>query len=156
MLYTLATRTILPRAMASIRVTCKPGDFSSVLSETRTDIHYRLIQQGVQATGPDFVRYHQINTEQLDAEVGVLLAQSLSENDELDTFHIGELPGGLVAVARHIGPYNELGKIYAAMETWVEEQGYTLAGEPWEIYWTDQQAEPDTGRWKADVIWPLK
>ncbi len=153
MLYTLSTRTILPRAMAYTRVTCKPGEFSSVFSETQIGMLIYLHRQGVPPTGSGFVRYYQISDEQLDMEIGVLLSQPVAETDSIQ---VGELPGGLVAMARHIGPYNNLGKVYTAMQTWIEEQGYTIAGAPWEIYWTDPQEEPDSGRWKADVIWPLQ
>jgi effector-binding domain-containing protein len=153
MLYTLSTRTILPRAMAYTRVTCKPGEFSSVFSETQIGMLIYLHRQGGLPTGSGFVRYYQISDEQLDMEMGVLLSQPVAETDSIQ---VGELPGGLVAMARHIGPYNNLGKVYTAMQTWIEEQGYAIAGAPWEIYWTDPQEEPDSGRWKADVIWPLQ
>src|SRR5713226_3764143 len=124
MLYTLSTRTILPRAMAYTRVTCKPGEFSSVFSQTQIEMLFYLNKQEVRPTGSGFVRYYQISDEQLDMEIGVLLSRSVSETDSI---HVGELPGGLVAMARHIGPYNSLGKVYASMQTWIEEQGYTLA-----------------------------
>jgi effector-binding domain-containing protein len=153
MLYTLDTRTILPRAMAYIRASCTPATFPSLLAKTRLEMLSHLSVQGVGASGPTFVRYYQIDEQRLDVEVGVLLAQPI---DETDTIHIGELPGGLVALARHIGPYSELGKLYVAMQDWVEQQGYVLAGAPWEIYWTDPQDEASSGRWKADVIWPVK
>lgn len=153
MLYTLSTRTILPRPIAYTRTTCKPADFSTLFSSTQLEMLWYLNELEVPPTGSGFVRYHRISDEELDMEIGVLLPQPIPETD---TIRMGELPGGLVAMARHIGPYNNLGKVYTAMQVWIEEQGYTMAGAPWEIYWTDPQDEPDSGRWKADVIWPLE
>lgn len=48
-----------------------------------------------------------------------------------------ELPGGLCAMATLHGPYSELPSIYAKIKEWMESEGYTLAGAPYEIYLTD-------------------
>jgi hypothetical protein len=49
----------------------------------------------------------------------------------------GAVPGGAIAVGVHAGPYNQLGDTYAAMERWMEANGYRPSGSPWESYVTD-------------------
>jgi AraC family transcriptional regulator len=66
------------------------------------------------------------------------------------------LPGGTVAYTLHSGPYEELRGAYAAIESWMEEQGLTAAGAPWESYITDPTEHPNPADWKTEVFWPVR
>ena len=67
----------------------------------------------------------------------------------------GTLPGGPVALAVHAGPYGQLSETYAAMEKWIETNGFQIAGAPWESYVTDPGQLPDPADWRTEVFWPL-
>ena len=67
----------------------------------------------------------------------------------------GSLPGGPVAVAVHAGPYDQLTETYAALERWIEANGFRIGGAPWESYITDPADHPDPADWRTEVYWPL-
>ena len=51
--------------------------------------------------------------------------------------HVIELPAGAVAVARHVGPYEEMGLADHALHAWVEERGFEPNGPIREVYLND-------------------
>ena len=67
----------------------------------------------------------------------------------------GELPSGPVAFAVHQGPYDNLGQSNAAIERWIEDNGYQSAGGHWECYVTDPGEVPDPSQWRTEIFWPL-
>ena len=67
----------------------------------------------------------------------------------------GELPGGPVALGIHAGPYEGLDETYAAVERWIEANGFRPDGAPWEQYVTDPGEHPNPADWRTEVYWPL-
>ncbi|MEP6963766.1 MAG: GyrI-like domain-containing protein, partial [Acidobacteriota bacterium] len=65
------------------------------------------------------------------------------------------LPGGSVATTMHLGPYEHLQDAYGALQQWMESEGFTPAGSPWESYVTDPGEHPDPKDWKTEVFWPV-
>jgi effector-binding domain-containing protein len=56
----------------------------------------------------------------------------------------------------HGGPYDQLSETYAALERWIEANGYRVSGAPWESYITDPADHPDPADWRTEVFWPLE
>lgn len=67
----------------------------------------------------------------------------------------GVLPGGPVALGIHAGPYEGLSETHAAIERWIEANGYRPDGAPWEQYVTDPAEHPNPADWRTEVYWPL-
>jgi AraC family transcriptional regulator len=67
----------------------------------------------------------------------------------------GFLHAGPVACAVHAGPYEQLSETHAAIERWIEANGFHAAGAPWECYVTDPGEHPDPANWRTEVYWPL-
>jgi AraC family transcriptional regulator len=67
----------------------------------------------------------------------------------------GFLHAGAVALGVHAGPYEGLPETHLAIDRWLEEQGYRVAGPPWEQYVTDPGEHPDPADWRTEVYWPL-
>jgi effector-binding domain-containing protein len=63
-----------------------------------------------------------------------------------------QTPGGMVATATHVGPYNQLAAAHSAILAWCAAHGKTLAGPNWEVYghWTD-----DPSQLRTDVFYLL-
>jgi effector-binding domain-containing protein len=66
------------------------------------------------------------------------------------------LPGGTVAVVTHIGPYDRMIPAYRALQEWITAEGGTSEGPPWEIYYSDPQAQPDPETWRTDIVQPYR
>jgi len=45
-----------------------------------------------------------------------------------------ELPAIEAASVQHQGPYDTMGEAYQALHEWIEQEGYTIAGPPREVY----------------------
>jgi effector-binding domain-containing protein len=67
----------------------------------------------------------------------------------------GALPGGPVALGIHAGAYEDLHDTHAAVQRWMETEGFVAAGPAWESYVTDPALHPDPGDWRTEVYWPL-
>lgn len=67
----------------------------------------------------------------------------------------GILPGGPVVLGVHAGAYEQLPETNAAIEKWIETNGFRVGGAPWESYITDAGEHPDPADWRTEVFWPL-
>jgi len=65
------------------------------------------------------------------------------------------LPGGWVATTTHADVYEKLTEAHAAVQQWIETEGLTLAGAPWEVYITDPADYPNPKDWKTEIFWPI-
>lgn len=80
---------------------------------------------------PMTIFYHEqeFNPESYDNEIAIPVKEAVKGTREL--------PGGLCAMATLNGPYSELPSIYARLKQWIEEEGYEVTKEAYEIYVTD-------------------
>jgi len=91
----------------------------------------RLTAEKFTPTGPPLTIYHSpdFDPENTDMELALPIAE---QNEQTRTF-----PVSLCAVSTYTGPYTELSSVYSKILKWIEEQGYTMNGAPFEIYQTD-------------------
>jgi AraC family transcriptional regulator len=107
---------------------------------------------GAAIAGRPFSRYLSTGPGLYTMEVGVPVAAATAGEG---TVEAGVLPGGPAAVAVHAGSYDQLSETYAAMERWIETNGFRVGGAPWESYITDPADFPDPAEWRTEVYWPL-
>ena len=144
-------KMLQPQATVTIRATTTPAEIGPTLDRLLPEISAYLEQRGIPAAGPPFARYHDFSDDRADLEAGFpVAALSLAM-----AVAAGELPGGPAAVAWHIGPYDTLTQAHHAVEAWLAEQGRTMTGAPWEVYWTDPGENPDPATWRTEVVWPV-
>ena len=110
------------------------------------------MRSGAAIAGRPFARYLSTGPGLFSIEVGMPIAAATPGEDRVES---GSLHGGPVAVAVHAGTYEQLGETYAALERWIEENGYRTAAAPWESYMTDPADHPDPADWRTEVYWPL-
>lgn len=58
-------------------------------------------------------------------------------------------------VTWHVGPYEKLPKAYEAFDEWSKENQFSPSKPPMEIYWSDPGEEPDSSKWRTELIFPL-
>ena len=136
---------------AVARAALTVAEFGPWLEKTYAAIAGLLAAQGAGPAGPPFARFHHLGGNRFEVEAG-FPASRLIEGDG-DAQPSG-LPGGLVAVTMHIGPYDQMESAYQALEWWVSEHGGELAGDAWEVYFTDPATEPDPAAWRTEVVQP--
>lgn len=156
MTYSITTREIQPQPALVMRRRIQQGEIAPSLAEMFPQIFLRAQQLGIAVAGQPFARYLQWGPGLLTLEAGFPVAGSPGgQNQTASEVVADSLPGGLVAVTTHSGPYENLREAHAAVEQWIEAQGLTPAGAPWEHYVTDPAELPDPKDWKTDVYWPV-
>ena len=68
--------------------------------------------------------------------------------------HVLTLPAGSVAVARHVGPYEEMGLAEHALYAWAEEHGFEPNGPIREVY-RNEPAQVAPEALETDVLLPV-
>lgn len=104
-----------------------------------------LRERGLEPIGPAFIRYFKTG-EEFELQLGIPAPEEVAT---------ATLPGGRVAVHRHVGPFDGLPEAFQHAHRWAEEQGETPAGGSWESYVTDPGEEPDSSKWITDIHVPL-
>ena len=101
--------------------------------------------------GPPFARYHRMEEGRFDVEAGFPVARPVKQ---LGEFRGSALPGGTVAIATHIGPYDDLEVTYQALSTWIASRDSVPEGDPWETYFSAPDDPPAT--WRTEVTQPYR
>lgn len=94
-------------------------------------LYERIARETLTPVGPPISIFHdeEHDPESYDMEIAVPVQEAVNGTREL--------AGGLCAMATLTGPYTELPSIYAKLKEWMEVEGYTLVGAPYELYMTD-------------------
>ena len=143
------TLCTLPPKRAAIVWISGTGQDLPVLMERAFAITSRAITAaGARFGGPPFARYTALG-EHIEAAVGFPFVGEVPATEEIQ---ITELPGGRAAMARHIGPYNEIGLAWERATAEMKDRGLTPTGPAWECYLTGPQ---DPGPPITEIFWPL-
>jgi DNA-binding transcriptional MerR regulator/effector-binding domain-containing protein len=67
----------------------------------------------------------------------------------------GELPASALAVALHVGPYDDMTDTYGSIGVWVAEHGRRVLGPLQELYLVGPDTAPDPSTWRTEVGWPV-
>ncbi len=153
MTYTIVKKEIASQPVLIVRRRVKPSEIAAVLGDVLGRVFRFAQQNGVALAGQPFTRYLEWGPALITIEAGLPVAgaPALTEAEIL----ADALPGGFVATTVHTGPYDRLHDAHAAVQQWIEEQGLTASGAPWETYVTDPADYPDPQDWKTEVCWPL-
>ncbi|HEX4050133.1 MAG TPA: helix-turn-helix domain-containing protein [Steroidobacteraceae bacterium] len=109
-------------------------------------------RSGLPIAGWPLARYVAMGPGLWTIEAAMPLASPAPASGEMQP---GSLPAGPAAFAVHVGAYERLPDTHAAIERWIEAQGYQIGGAPWESYVTDPAQHPDPAQWRTEVYWPL-
>ena len=113
------------------------------------------MNNGLEMSGPPFVRYVEQSAAFFTIEAGVPLVSVAPQPDPDTGLATGSLPGGEVAFTVHQGPYETLGEAHVALDVWMNENAIDPSGPPWEVYITDPADVPDPAEWITHVYQPI-
>jgi AraC family transcriptional regulator len=142
-----------PQPFLFVRKQCTHAEIASAIGECLPRVYMHCQAQAIDMAGPPIVRYAKVGPGLLTIEGGMPVVNASESAGDIEA---GELQGGPVATAMHVGPYDALPQTHAAIERWIAEQGHHAKGAPWEQYITDPGEEPDPSKWRTLVVWPLE
>ena len=128
------------------------SELRATLAECFGKLYGHAHKAGLPIAGFPLARYISMGPGLLTIEPAVPLAAPAAGEEDMQS---GTLPAGPVAMGIHAGPYEQLADTNAAIERWIEANGFRVAGAPWEWYVTDPGDYPDPADWRTEVYWPL-
>jgi AraC family transcriptional regulator len=155
--YTITKREIPPTPVLIMRHRVKRSEIAQTIGQTLHAIFLYSQKNGIALGGPPFARYPESSIGFVTIEPGTRIAtvpDNPNPTGEPGVIH-DTLPGGPVAFTTHHGPYDKLPDAHAALEAWIEAEGLTPAGAPWESYVTDPGDYPDPKDWRTALFWPV-
>ena len=122
-----------------------------------------LAARGVVPAGAPFLEYNLIDMErQLEIEAGIPVVAAVDGDDQI---LFGVLPAGRYATVTHVGRFDGLIDVTAALLGWAAKQGLewdmseTDHDQRWgcrlEVYKTDPSEEPDMDKWETELAFRL-
>lgn len=131
----------VPVNIAFIRETIAIKDFKQLFG--------RLFACGLPCQGPPIAIYHCPDFNPLSTDVEVGYPTSV-KNDKTRM-----LEGGLCVKGIHYGDYAFLHESYLSLGKWIEENGYKIAGAPYEKYLNDP-ADTAKDKLLTEIYFPIK
>jgi AraC family transcriptional regulator len=155
MAYSITKKEIPPQPVVVVKRRVKPSEVASTLGEVLGQVFTHAQQNGIALAGQPLTRYLEWGPGLWTIEAGMPVTANFCDPAEVGDVRAGSLPGGFVATTTHSGSYDKLNEAHAAIQQWIEAEGLTPAGAPWESYTTDPADYPDPKDWKTEVFWPV-
>lgn len=165
MTYTVTKVELAPQPVLLVRCRVKRSEIASTIAVALHKVFAYSQEHGIALAGLPLTRYPEIGHGMVTMEPGMRIVDAgpdpepaKAESTPASTMRKvvrDTLPGGPVAMTLHTGPYEKLPDAYAAIEQWMEAEGLSASGDPWESYVTDPGDYPDPAEWKTEVFWPL-
>ena len=128
------------------------GELANMFAECFGTLFGHGQRSGLPVAGWPLARYVETGPGLWTVEAAMPLVASAPAVCEMQP---GHLPAGPAAFAIHVGGYERLPDTHAAIERWINTQGYQVGGAPWESCVTDPAQHPDPADWRTEVYWPL-
>ena len=145
-------REIDPQPFMAVHFKSSREDLGKHFGEALPAAFGHVVSQGKQPAGMPIGQYLSGTPDEFEVAAGVPVAGPMDESEQVKN---ATLPGGRVAVARHVGPYEKLVETHMQLEAWLRENGHQPNGGVWEVYVTDPGAEPDSSKWITEIFAPI-
>ncbi len=154
MSYSITKKEIALQPVLMVRRRVKPSEVAAVLGDVLGHVFLHAQRNGIALAGQPLTRYLEWGPGLWTIEAGMPVTAHTGATPDGDV-RADSLPGGSVATTTHAGAYDKLTEAHAAVQQWIEAEGLTAAGAPWECYITDPADYPDPKDWKTEIFWPL-
>jgi len=138
--------------------TCdKVGDVMGVIFP---EVQKYIEDNKYECTGPPYAKYYlwdqKVNKFIMEAGLPVKSkGKGKDVNHDKRIFFVS-YPKMKVATASHFGAYETLYFSYQEIEKYIKDKKLKQKGEPWEIYITDPEKEPDVSKWETQIFYPIE
>jgi effector-binding domain-containing protein len=150
--YVVSTREVPEQPIISIRERIGPSEISSFLGRSFADLYGHVGLLGVAPSGHPFVIYHEFGTEAIDAEVCVPLAHEIRASGRIES---RILEPATVAQTLHVGPYDELHVAYGALNVWIRDHDFEVAGPVRERYLNGPDTVRSPSGYRTEIEMPI-
>jgi len=151
MLQDIKVVEVVEQPVLSIREAALMSSIPEKMGEIFSEIYAFIQKKELAPVGPPFAYWHGMTGSSVDMECGFPVSESVKGEGRIKG---SKLPGGRVATAIHLGPYDKLSEAYKAVESWIRDNGYQTAGNSWEVYLSMPDEEPS--KIKTQIFWPVK
>ncbi|MBO1031154.1 GyrI-like domain-containing protein [Tessaracoccus sp. SD287] len=143
--------TLDPQHTAVVRRTVPMDQIRDFYDTSFAAVARAVAEQEVGVRGA-IGHYLSTPTDTVELEAGVITDGAITADGDVIP---AELPGGEVAHATHVGPYDGLGSAWNELYQWVLGQGRHVGEKMWEVYVTEPTPEVDPATMRTDLFWPL-
>ena len=152
MTYTCEVIERSAQPVLSMRIRTPVHELPEQLGRVYGAIAQYLAELSEQPVGAPFTAYYNMDTQDLDVEIGFPVAKKLPGKEEIQA---GQIPGGEFATCLHTGPYSEVGLAYNVLSTWMQAHGHEPTGIAYELYLNDPGETPPE-KLQTQILFPLK
>lgn len=145
-------RTVEPRNTLTVRVSVPVGELPLLMGRAFGEIAALMQRKGIPFAGMPFALYHNMDMNALDVEIGFPVAGAVAGEGKIQA---STIPGGRVAWAVHVGPYETIEETYDALLSFARERGLKVCEWMYESYLNG----PDTARpeeLQTEICMPIK
>ncbi|MBL4657988.1 MAG: SRPBCC family protein [Flavobacteriales bacterium] len=138
----------------SIKDSAMIQDLAAKMNENYTAIAAHVEASSAEVTGPTLCIWHNWNPKGYSTfECGMQVAEAGSGTDAVSA---SETYSGNAVTTTHLGSYESSEATYFALEDYMEAEGHTVIGAPWEIYTVGPKDNPDTTAWVTEIYFPVE
>jgi effector-binding domain-containing protein len=102
-----------------------------------------------------FIVYH--DGEYKEKDIDIEYCEAVTKfGKEIGDIKFKKLPSVMAVTVMHKGPYSELGKAYAYIFKWIEDNGYAILDKPRESYIDGIWNKEDEKDWLTEVQVPVQ
>lgn len=146
----ISVETVSPRLLAAVRVDVPFGGIGAAWKPALDKVWAFLgARPGLRDDGHNVFLYHPGDGYSMPIDFGVEVVRRFESTGEVCC---ASTPGGRIATAMHVGPYQKLADTHDAVRTWAAANGLRIEGRSWEIY-GDPVADPE--KLETRVCWLL-
>ncbi|MEE1032364.1 MAG: GyrI-like domain-containing protein [Ruminococcus sp.] len=113
-----------------------------------------IFKNGLQPAGPVMTFYWDREFHQENANIEVCVPV-IGSDEKRNVEGVKLLSPGLCATCTYVGPYHKMGKAYAAVLKWMEEQQYQVASAPFDVYLSDPKQVTNPEEFVTQIWFPI-
>jgi len=140
------------RPALAIRTRSAASNLPKELGKAFGTIYQYLLEIGETAAGAAYTAYYNMDMQDLDVEIGFVVAKPLPGRDEI---RASEIPGGKQVSYMYKGPYNKMEPVYQAMTEWMAANQYIPTGVAYEFYYNSPDQVPET-ELLTKIVFPVQ